>query len=211
MEDFIRAAQFQPTVLQQWAQQQSAAEGTDAMEEEQWLLKMAHSLRDSGAVEKGHASEVQETLMELAHLHELLLGPWPTRGTRRPLTLLSRLLKELGTKSERQVHPVEQLVIGLYGWLVLRMKKQAISAETEAAMVGLAQLGERLRQRPFEGVFRGLKTCWTGLSIPLVDVDNSADVLSRRETQGRICIMPSTHLWKPRNCSTFPSSLTTSA
>ena len=35
---------------------------------------MAHSLRDSGAVEHGHASTVQETLMELAHLHELLLG-----------------------------------------------------------------------------------------------------------------------------------------
>ena len=30
-----------------------------------------------------------------------------------------------------------------------------------------------------------------------MDVDNSADVLSRRETQGRICNMPSTHLWKP--------------
>ena len=137
MEDFIRAAQFQPTVLQQWAQKQSAAEGTDAMEEERWLLKMAHSLRDSGAVEKGHASDVQETLMELAHLHELLIGPLDDSAYKESFATAEPLLQELGTKSESSVHPVEQLVIGLYGWLVLRIKKQAISAETEAAMVGL--------------------------------------------------------------------------
>lgn len=137
MEDLIRAAQFQPTVLQQWAEQQANAEGTDPQEEERWLLKMAHSLRDSGAVEQGHASEVKETLMELAHLHELLLGAMADAEYKEAFDAAEPFLKELGTKSERQVHPVEQLVIGLYGWLVLRMKKQAVSAETEAAMVGL--------------------------------------------------------------------------
>ena len=137
MEDLIRAAQFQPQLLQQWAEKQAEAEGTDPAEEETWLLTMAYSLRDSGAVEQGHSSTVQETMMELAHLHELLLGAMADAEYKGAFEAAEPFLKELGAKSERQVHPVEQLVIGLYGWLVLRLKKERVSAETEAAMVGL--------------------------------------------------------------------------
>ena len=75
--------------------------------------------------------------MELAHLHELLLGAMADAEYKEAFESAEPFLKELGAKSERQVHPVEQLVIGLYGWLVLRMKKEKVSAETEAAMVGL--------------------------------------------------------------------------
>ena len=55
----------------------------------------------------------------MAHLHELLLGAMADANT-RAFETAEPFLKELGAKSERQVHPVEQLVIGLYGWLVLR-------------------------------------------------------------------------------------------
>lgn len=47
------------------------------------------------------------------------------------------MLEDLSKKIDKQTHPVEQLMVGLYGWLVLRMKKEAVSAETESAMVGL--------------------------------------------------------------------------
>lgn len=137
MEDLVRAAQFQPQVLQQWAEQQAASAGTDPAEEAKWLLGLAQSLRDGGAVEQGHASEVQETLMELAHLHELLLGAMADADYKAAFDTAEPLLKDLGTRSSKASHPVEQLVVGLYGWLVLRMKKEAISAETESAMVGL--------------------------------------------------------------------------
>ena len=144
IEDLVRAAQFQPTVLQQWAEQQAEAEGTDPAEEERWLLGVAHSLRDSGAVEQGHCSEVQETLMELAHLHELLLGAMSDAAYKAAFHAAEPFLKELAAKSEREVHPIEQLVIGLYGWLVLRLQKKTVSAETEAAMVGLRNWANEL-------------------------------------------------------------------
>ena len=100
-------------------------------------MGLAQSLRDGGAVEQGHASEVQETLMELAHLHELLLGAMADADYKAAFDAAEPLLKDLGTRSSKAAHPVEQLVVGLYGWLVLRMKKEAVSAETESAMVGL--------------------------------------------------------------------------
>ncbi|MGB0463026.1 MAG: DUF4924 family protein [Flavobacteriales bacterium] len=144
IEDLVRAAQFQPTVLQQWAEQQAHTEGTDPAEEERWLLGVAHSLRDSGAVDHGHCSEVQETLMELAHLHELLLGAMADAAYKSAFDQASPFVKELAAKTEKEVHPVEQLVIGLYGWLVLRLQKKTVSAETEAAMVGLRNWANEL-------------------------------------------------------------------
>ena len=137
MEDLVRAAQFQPQVLQEWAEQQAASASTDPAEEAKWLMGLAQSLPDGGAVEQGHASEVQETLMELAHLHELLLGAMADADYKAAFDAAEPLLKDLGTRSSKAAHPVEQLVVGLYGWLVLRMKKEAVSAETESAMVGL--------------------------------------------------------------------------
>ena len=56
----------------------------------------------------------------------------------------SPFVKELAAKTEKEVHPVEQLVIGLYGWLVLRLQKKTVSAETEAAMVGLRNWANEL-------------------------------------------------------------------
>ena len=137
MEDLVRAAQFQPQIIQKWSEQQAEMEGTDPEEEGKWLLNMAHSMRNNSAMEHGHSSLVQETLMELAHLHELLLASKVDAAYKSAFEAAQPFLKDLEAKSERQAHPVEQLAIGLYGWLVLRMKKEKISAETEAAMVGL--------------------------------------------------------------------------
>ena len=137
MEDLVRASQFQPVLLQQWAAKQAEEAGTDPEAEERWLLKMAHSLRDSGAKVQGHCSEVQETMMELAHLHELLMNTVKDADYIAAFEASKPFLDELSSKSGQNVHPVEQLTIGMYGWLLLRIQKQDISAETEAAMVGL--------------------------------------------------------------------------
>ena len=75
--------------------------------------------------------------MELAHLHELLLGAMADADYKVAFEAAEPFLKDLGTRSSKAAHPVEQLVVGLYGWLVLRMKKETVSAETESAMVGL--------------------------------------------------------------------------
>ena len=98
---------------------------------------MAKALRAAGATETGHASEVQETMMELAHLHELLLGVMADADYKQAFEAAEPLLEDLAKRADKEAHPVEQMVVGLYGWLVLRMRKETVSAETESAMVGL--------------------------------------------------------------------------
>ena len=107
-------------------------------------MAVAEDMRRSGAEEKGHAGSVKDAMAELAHLHELLLGTLDDARYREAFNQAEPYLKDLGEKSPNEVHPVEQLALALYGWLVLRMKKEAISAETEAAMRGLRNWANEL-------------------------------------------------------------------
>ncbi|MDA0903301.1 MAG: DUF4924 family protein [Bacteroidetes bacterium] len=137
MEDLVRAAKFDVAMLQNWAEQQAEDEGTHPEEEVQWLLGLAADMKTSGAQEQGHCNQVQETMMELAHLHELLVGAMVDSNYQEAFREARPLLDELTKRLDRDMHPVEKLSMGLYGWLVMRMKKTEVSAETESAMVGL--------------------------------------------------------------------------
>jgi len=137
MEDLVRAATFDADALRNWAEQQAEAEGTHVEEEVRWLLALAEDMKSSGVEEQGHCSQVQDTMMELAHLHELLVGAMVDSKYLEAYREARPLLDELTKRLDRDMHPVEKLSLGLYGWLVMRMKKTEVSAETESAMVGL--------------------------------------------------------------------------
>ena len=113
MEDLVRAAQFQPRLLEEWAENQANSEGTDPVEESKWLLALAEDMRRSGAEEKGHAGSVKDAMAELAHLHELLLGTLNDARYREAFNEAEPYLKDLGEKSPNEVHPVEQLALAL--------------------------------------------------------------------------------------------------
>ena len=136
IEDLIRAAEFNPTYLESWAQDTASQEGTDPDKEREWIIQLAADMRAQGKKEKGHVLQVSEPLVELAHLHEMLVGPLEDHRYKESFETATPLLSELSAKHPGpEIHPVEQLLIGLYGWLMLRMKKQAVSAETEAGFV----------------------------------------------------------------------------
>ena len=136
IEDLVRAADFNPAVLENWAEDTANQEGTDPEKEKEWIVALAADLRSQGKMEQGHASSVSEPLVELAHLHEMLLGPLEDLRYKEAFETAEPMIKELSAKQPGPSgHPVEQLLIALYGWLMLRMKKQAVSAETEAGFV----------------------------------------------------------------------------
>ena len=136
IEDLIRAADFNPEILENWAEDTANQEGTDPEKEKEWIVALAADMRSQGKVEQGHASSVREPLVELAHLHEMLVGPLEDLRYKEAFDTAEPMIKELSAKQPGPSgHPVEQLLIALYGWLMLRMKKQAVSAETEAGFV----------------------------------------------------------------------------
>jgi|TARA_B110000459_G_C16552471_1_gene467404 hypothetical protein len=145
IEDLIRASDFTPEILERWADETAERESTNPDEEKEWIVSIAKEMRAQGKEESGHVSTVNEPVVELAHLHEMLLGPLEDLRYKEAFDAAGPMLKDLVVKQNDEVnHPVEQLLIGLYGWLVLRMKKQSISPETEAGFVALRNWANEL-------------------------------------------------------------------
>ena len=136
IEDLIRAAQFNPAVLEKWAEDTANSEGSDPEREKEWIVGLAADMRSQGKIESGHIALVSETMVELAHLHEMLLGPLDDKRYSESFETAVPLLKEISAKQPGpEGHPVEQLLVALYGFLILRLQKQSISAETESGFV----------------------------------------------------------------------------
>ncbi len=145
IEDLIRASSFTPEILERWAEETAEREGTNPEEEEDWIVSIAKEMRSQGKEESGHVSTVNEPVIELAHLHEMLLGPLEDLRYKDAFEASNTMLQDLAAKQKEDVnHPVEQLLIGLYGWMLLRMRKQAISPESESGFVALRNWANEL-------------------------------------------------------------------
>jgi hypothetical protein len=150
MEDLARAADFDSGVIR------SLFDGVDGPDLE-WLLQLSNDMNREGLKEIGHVAHANETLTELALLHDLLTGPLEDPAYIKSFENAQPFLVELQEKEQGGSsvrHPIEQMLTALYGWLVLRMKKKTISVETEAAMVAIRQMANTLARghvRVYEG------------------------------------------------------------
>ena len=140
MEDLVRAADFDAGVIR------SLFKGEDGPDLE-WLLQLSNDMSSEDLKKSGHVAHANETLTELALLHDLLTGPMEDQDYVKAFERAKPFLLELQEKKQGNSgmqHPTEQMLTALYGWLVLRMKKETISVETEAAMVAIRQMANTL-------------------------------------------------------------------
>ena len=156
IEDLIRAAQFNPAVLEKWAEDTANSEGSDPEREKEWIVGLAADMRSQGKIESGHITSVSETILELAHLHEMLLGPLGDKRYSESFETAVPLLKEISAKQPGpEGHPVEQLLVALYGFLILRLQKQSISAETESGFVAFRNWANALAKGHIQVYYGG--------------------------------------------------------
>ena len=62
IEDLVRAAGFDPIVLEKWAEDTANSEGTDPEKEKEWIISIAAEMRSQGKTEAGHVSFVSESI-----------------------------------------------------------------------------------------------------------------------------------------------------
>ena len=156
IEDLIRATQFNSTVLEKWAEDTANSEGSDPEREKEWIVGLAADMRSQGKIESGHIASVSESMVELAHLHEMLLGPLDDKMYSESFETAVPLLKEISAKQPGpKGHPVEQLLVALYGFLILRLQKQSISAETESGFVAFRNWANALAKGHIQVYYGG--------------------------------------------------------
>ena len=95
IEDLVRAAGFDPNVLEKWAEDTANSEGTDPEKEKEWIVSIAADMRSQGKTEAGHVSSVSESMVELAHLHEMLLGPLEDKRYKEAFEIAEPMMRSL--------------------------------------------------------------------------------------------------------------------
>lgn len=102
---------------------------------EVWYEDICKELKRSGKTKKGHLYELEEVFAELTLLHHTLLEIMIDKKYKELLENALPYIQEFSDKSTLvNAHPIEVCLHAMNMKLQLKLRKQEISAETEAAM-----------------------------------------------------------------------------
>lgn len=134
MQDLVRAADFEMSAIRAFLDA-SEGSGMHVEAELEWFASLIRSMKLAGVEKKGHIPETDELLVELNYLHHTLLDLIKDKAYLEAWlaakTSIEEFLKRSGNEN---MSPVEAAVTAMYGWLVLRLKKEEVSKETLGAM-----------------------------------------------------------------------------
>lgn len=134
MQDLLRAVNMDVESLDGFLRSFLPTE-EKIQEEKTWFEGLAKSMKRSGAEEKGNVEEVQEVISELNLLHTTLNT---LLRDDEYIAANERAKESLDSYRERSngkaLSEVEAYLTGLYGLMILRLRKQEISEETKDAM-----------------------------------------------------------------------------
>ncbi len=101
-----------------------------------WYSDLIKKMKEEGIQEKGHLKELDEIVEGLEVLHQSLLNTFQLEEYKDLYGKAQSSIEELRSKSDVKIRPSEIAlsINGLYGLLVLRLKKQPITDETQLAL-----------------------------------------------------------------------------
>jgi hypothetical protein len=134
MEDLVRAAKFDPGAINSFIL--SYVPDQQHFEEEQkWFSELMDKMKRAGARDKGHIEDAVEIMNELNLLHHMCLNVFRDAQYIGLYKTAKPNLDELREKSGgKNASDPEIGLQGLYGILLLKLKKTPISSETQVAM-----------------------------------------------------------------------------
>ena len=143
MEDLLRGAGFNPEALRGFLA--AGMEPEQLALEMRWLAELGQRMKRQNVAEKGHVREVEEVLAELVYLHRTLLGVIKDESYIRLYKHCEPAILDLMERSMgASRNEVEACLTGVYGLLMLRLKKQSITDATASTLKDIAGLMGRL-------------------------------------------------------------------
>lgn len=143
VEDLIRAYRFNIDLIEQNLISQYSQPPRIKNEVKDWYANMILMMYREGIQEKGHLSDLTSLIAEVTDLHIRLLNT--EKGYRQLFLDASENIEEFRKKSANPgTGDIEICLNALYGLLLLRLKKQTVSRETELAMASFSKLLARL-------------------------------------------------------------------
>lgn len=107
----------------------------------QWYQGLLKEMVDQRLQKAGHRAELSEIMLELNFLHQTLLG---ISKDQKYIDIYAKAKTDLDLLKSKSAHKnqsdIETALNGLYGLLILRLKKEEISKETETAMASFSAM-----------------------------------------------------------------------
>lgn len=140
MEDLLRGTGFDHQKLSEFLGSGMSDPQILAVELK-WLEELAGRMKEQGVEAKGHVREVEEVLAELVYLHRTLLGVIKDATYTAKYGACEPAILDLMQRSNGSArNEVEACLTGIYGLLMLRLRNQDVSEDTEKTLKDIAGL-----------------------------------------------------------------------
>ena len=135
IEDIIRSLNFDIGLIDQMIVQNYEQPSDVKVEIKNWYKRLADQMVVEDIKQKGHLREHLDLVNELSNVHKEVMNTVQDKLYIKAYEKARPFLKELVLKSggEQMASEIEVGIHGLYGLLVLRLKKQEVNDETELA------------------------------------------------------------------------------
>jgi hypothetical protein len=144
MEDLVRAVYFDHQSLEDFIRSYTPDEQA-FQDEKQWFSDLIETMKSERVEKRGHINEVHEILFELFYLHNTLVNIICEKTYMELYrTAKPNIEAYLERSGEKSTNEIEACFIALYGLMLLRLRKEPVNNETEAAMKTFSNLLARL-------------------------------------------------------------------
>jgi len=141
IEDVIRSNNFDLSQINDSIIQKFEVEKDTQYEIKLWYQNLIEQMMKEGLVDKGHLSSVTKYVDELNNLHNSLLTTIQDVEYQNEYVKAKNNIKGLIIKSGGEArNEIEACLIGLYGFLMLKLKQAEVGNETKEAMASFSRL-----------------------------------------------------------------------
>ena len=134
MEDLVRGCNMDlQTVMSKVFPDES--DQAQMMEYAQWFALLIEDMQHQGVVKEGHLKNVRTYMKSVESLHHALLTVYQDSAYISQYKKADPYIKDLRRKiNVKDLPETEVCLVGLYGYLMLRIRQAEISEETKEAM-----------------------------------------------------------------------------
>jgi hypothetical protein len=141
IEDIIRAFNFDLEAIEYNFIRENVSNEKQVQELKIWYQDLINKMKSQKIINSGHLIELNEILAELYFLHTTLLRPNGDATYRQYYEEASPFISEFKERSNsKSLNDIELCLSGLYAKLLLRLKKEKISPETEEVFESFRKL-----------------------------------------------------------------------
>lgn len=134
IEDLIRAFQFDMSRIEANLVSQYQGDEKTKREISEWYKNLVAMMQKEGVQTKGHLQFLINLINELNELHLKLMESGIDKAYVSEFQSISGLITELNMKGNTVINDVQTCLDAVYGFLLLRIQKKEITAETTEAI-----------------------------------------------------------------------------